>query len=523
MTLRKKTLLLLGLALLGLILALGITSQAIVLDGFAREEGQDMQRNVERVRNALHDESATLAGTTRDWATGDDTYAFMKGANAGYPRSNITDLNFVNNRLNLMAFVDTAGKIVVIRAYDVRHNQPAPVPDGFLAQLAPGSRLLQHPDPQSTVTGLLALPGGLLLLSAQPILTSQQVGPMAGTLVFGRWLDVDEIDRLSRETRSTLHSYRPDDPGLPAGVWPALAALPAGNAIFVAPLDNSTEAGYMLLPDIYGRPALVLQLTMARDGYTLGQDTVVYYITVSMVVAILFGLLTLLLLEKLVLRRMSRLSAAVTRIAAGGDLSARVVVGGHDELAALGASINGMLATIEQHLAARRRLEEELAHQAFHDSLTGLPNRALFLDRLGHALARASRGAAAPGVLFLDLDNFKDVNDRLGHAAGDQLLRQVSQRLVQCARRGDTVARLGGDEFTLLLENMSDQSEETRVVERIREQLALPFLLDGQEMVIRISIGVALRTSNNDRPDDLLRNADLAMYEAKQRAKTQLS
>lgn len=167
----------------------------------------------------------------------------------------------------------------------------------------------------------------------------------------------------------------------------------------------------------------------------------------------------------------------------------------------------------------RKAVEEQLSFQAFHDALTGLPNRALFIDRLDHALAGMSRRCDRLALLFLDLDHFKVINDTLGHKAGDQLLRQVGERLLHCLRPGDTVARLGGDEFTLLLEGVSDVQEAAFIAERIAEQLQVPFLLDGHEFVVTTSIGIALRGEEQTCSADLLRNADLALYEAKYRGR----
>jgi diguanylate cyclase (GGDEF)-like protein/PAS domain S-box-containing protein len=162
----------------------------------------------------------------------------------------------------------------------------------------------------------------------------------------------------------------------------------------------------------------------------------------------------------------------------------------------------------------RKQLEDELAHQAFHDSLTGLANQALFRDRVEHALDRIARSGGHLAVVFLDLDNFKTVNDSLGHTAGDELLVEVTSRLVSCVRPGDTAARLGGDEFALLLEDMRDEREALAVAERTIASLRQPFTLAGKEVFAGASLGVAFDAVGTGC-DQLLRNADLAMYTAK--------
>lgn len=166
-------------------------------------------------------------------------------------------------------------------------------------------------------------------------------------------------------------------------------------------------------------------------------------------------------------------------------------------------------------ISARKADERRLAHQAFHDPLTGLPNRALFSDRLERALARARRHNQFIAVLFLDLDRFKLINDSLGHEAGDQLLIALSQRLRARMRPEDTAARLGGDEFTILLEDIDNVEAAAHVAERIAEDLRVPFKVGGREVFSTSSIGIAISDGIRHAPDDLMRNADAAMYLAK--------
>ena len=196
------------------------------------------------------------------------------------------------------------------------------------------------------------------------------------------------------------------------------------------------------------------------------------------------------------------------------------------------------LVIVNRDITERKRAEELLAHNAFHDALTNLPNRALFLDRLQHALTLSKRHANYKfAVLLIDIDEFKIINDSLGHSAGDELLIKIGQRLKDAVRRADTVsrprsngvpdkpsnddtlARLGGDEFTILLDDIRDPIEAVRVAERVQAELATPFAVNQQEIVISASIGIASSTSPHTQAEDLLRDADIAMYRAKQAGK----
>ncbi len=174
---------------------------------------------------------------------------------------------------------------------------------------------------------------------------------------------------------------------------------------------------------------------------------------------------------------------------------------------------------VARDISDRKRAEETISYQAYHDLLTGLPNRTRFNDHLNLALPQAKRNACMLAVMFLDLDRFKVVNDTLGHPVGDQLLRLVSQRLQECLRAGDTLARIGGDEFLVLLPQIRERAGAERVARKIMEGLRRPFSVDGYELFVGASIGISIFPDDTDSPDALIRNADVAMYHVKDKGK----
>ena len=221
------------------------------------------------------------------------------------------------------------------------------------------------------------------------------------------------------------------------------------------------------------------------------------------------------------LRSIDATTSAMLPLVAGGqtiglaELTARRRVRFHPARLALAESMANEAAMALE----TARLYERLEHQALHDSLTGLPNRTLFVNRLRHGLARTRRMGSQVGLLYLDLDHFKRINDGLGHAAGDRLLTLVGQRLTMHVRPGDTVARLGGDEFGVLLDPVAGEHEASDVATRLLGALAEPFSIDGVECRVRASIGTAVGSARRQSAEDLLANADVAMYRAKQRGK----
>ena len=240
---------------------------------------------------------------------------------------------------------------------------------------------------------------------------------------------------------------------------------------------------------------------------------------------------------------LQRLTAASAQISAG-NLDVEVNIASRNELRILATTFNGMAAQLrelisglerhveertaelrianeqlQQEITERKRAEAIIKQMAYHDTLTGLPNRRLFSDRLNLALAHAHRNQQKLAVMLLDLDHFKEVNDTLGHSVGDQLLQAASKRLTSLLRKGDTVARMGGDEFLLLLPEIAGGEDAAKIAAKILEAFRKPYVFDGHELCITTSIGIALYPDDGEDEDKLIRNADITMYRAKEQGR----
>jgi signal transduction histidine kinase len=378
MTLRTKTLLVISVTLLGLMTLLYLTGSAIWLDSFTNLEEQITGQNVERALNAISDDLMTLNALTGDYAEWDDTYAFVEDRNQAYIEDNFFNDTFIDLNLNLLLIFNSAGQLVFAKNINLETGQEISLPPTLQTYLPPTSPLLQHNSITNRLTGLILLPDDPLLLSSRPILTSLDQGPIRGSLIMGRFLDAAQLKRLAGLTKLSLSLQRFDTPQLPDDFTLAQQALSKGESPFIYPLNANTVAGYALLSDIYQQPALILRVDLPRTIYAQGQAGTRYFALSLIIVGLVFGLMTLWLMEKLVLSRVARLSTEVSRIGAAGSLSGRVSAVGRDELAGLGARINSMLAILEQ---TQQDLQEakkaaELANQS----------KSAFLASMSHEL-----------------------------------------------------------------------------------------------------------------------------------------
>jgi len=363
--LRNRILFIVALTLACVIAILYFFAKIVLLGNLVKLEEDYVRRDVQRALSALNNDLSDLSRFAWDWAAWDDTCSFIDAPDNDYIRSNLVDSTFTGNHISLMLFLNNSGRLVYGKCYDLNGNREVPIPQSLLKQLVPGNLLLRHPTTSSIVKGILVLPQGPLLVVSHPVLTSSSQGPVRGSLIVGRFLDSHVIDQLAGTTRLSLALKRIGDSSIPS----ALQSLPdstGGSRILVRPLDASTIAGYALLKDIYGKPALALQVSMPRVIYREARVGFFYLIAAFL----LFGLVLLLYLEKVVISRIAALSTCINRIGTAGDLSGRVTVAGRDELGSLAREINRMLERLGQY--HRRLLEsEEQYRQLFNEALTG--------------------------------------------------------------------------------------------------------------------------------------------------------
>lgn len=346
MTLRKKTLIAIGLTLVGLLVVLFSSLKGILLKSYAELEEQAGRQHVLRALNAVNEKINTLNMNADQYASWDDTYNFIENKNESYIRENLIEDNFKSLGINLMIFIDTSGKLVVSKGFDLETGREMQVPESLHKYLFPTSKLLQHPDIKNSVKGIIMLPEGPMLVASQPILTSKFEGPARGTLVMGRYLDAAEIKGLTELTSLQISIHPIDDPVISSDLLAKIKSM--DKEILIEPVDEGRYAGNALLKDINGKPALLLRLDRPRLIYQQGQITLNYFLYSLLTVGIVFGLMILLVLEKLVLSRLAGLSKRVSEIGDYGNFSGRINATGTDELTNLAGSVNNMLEKLEK-------------------------------------------------------------------------------------------------------------------------------------------------------------------------------
>jgi PAS domain S-box-containing protein len=359
MTLWKRALLIVSLTLAVLVVTLYVFAQITFMTSISDLEAADTRQNVEKVQKIVIEEIADLDTTVSDWAAWDDTYAFVEDANDAYITANLVDSTFSGLRANLMLFVNSSGQLVYGKAFDLQQEEAIPLPEGIAEHIAPNAPLVQHADTESAVNGLILLPEGPMLVASRPILTSGGEGPIRGSLIMGRYLDSAELERLAQLSSLPLTQYLFADEQLPADFQAVKGSLSPESPIEIQPLDDTTIAGYILLTDLYGNPALVLRAEMSRSIYAEGQTAMRYFVALILTVGVVFSALILLLLANLVLSPLSKLNTSVKEISVSGDHSARVPKTGKDELGELAEVINSMLESLEGIQRALRDSEEK--------------------------------------------------------------------------------------------------------------------------------------------------------------------
>jgi PAS domain S-box-containing protein len=360
MSLRRKALLLIGVAVVVLMVTMLVLSATIAMDGFRHLETERIIDDVERARNALDDDLQVLDATTRDYAFWDDTFAYVQTRSPEFIAANFVDDTFSSNRLSLVVLINAGGDLLYAKGFDLQQDAEVPLPPDAFEQLARGHLPGQVATAEDAYRrGLVTLDGVPMLIAIRPVLTSDRRGPPRGVLVMGRALDAALVDRLSGMLRLSLQVWRWQETGLPVDAQQAAAAL-AQQPTVVNVLEAGRIAGYALLRDLFDQPALILRVDEPRDVFAQGVNTVRSFAVAAFAIALVAAIAGYCVVDRLVLGRLLGLTDEVGTIAASGEFARRLVVTGKDEVAGLAGSINHLLQAI---VAAQDDLTRDIARR----------------------------------------------------------------------------------------------------------------------------------------------------------------
>ena len=543
---------LLTLLFLLLVLVTFLVLNIILGDRISDLEDKSVLEHTIQAQNEIYSELRRLSLIAGNWSMRDDTFAFMQNRNAEFVTDNLGQAAFTNLEIDLLALVGNDHSTAFIQAFDQDSQKMSAVSQSFRNYLAQ-SPLIGSQDPDYPLSGILLLPEGPLLIAAGQVQASGGQGPANGTLILGEYLNAGKIRQIARKLKLDIQ--------IETLTAPAGTAGGRDLSIVVQAMDAGRIEGRTIIRDIDGQPVLRLTVGMDREVGRIGRAGI-YYALIALVAASLIFMLTIwLYFDRRIISRLKGLAAAIIRIgqnhALGGRLPEQPV---RDEIAVVSDEINVMLdklaeaqiqivrsenalkeanagletkirqrtadleasnSQLQNEIQERQKAQDDIRHLAYHDLLTNLPNRLMFTEHLNHAINLASRSDKALAIIFLDLDSFKMINDTMGHAAGDRLLQEVAGRLADTLRKSDIISRIGGDEFIALIENLDERDAVKSVTEKILASFHEPFMINGQHFFLTTSIGVSLYPADGLDAETIIKNADIAMYKAKELGKNQ--
>ncbi|MCX7765368.1 MAG: diguanylate cyclase [Candidatus Sumerlaeia bacterium] len=515
MKIRYKILVLLISILLSLIVAQYLLGRKSILSNLNELELNICQGEIERVVNAIQQELEHLDTLAFNLAGHNEIYKYVSEKNISQETLLWGNQIFELLRINLIIIADSHHQIRFQKCYDYVNRKELQIPELAQNNVPLQFSVFNHTTPTGSVKGIVLLNSGIMLMAARPILTDKTTEPIRGTLVMGRFLDVQMINRLSTLIQVKFSVLRTDNPDLPAEIKSLIHTLQS-NKIVVLPLNQKIVTGYALINDLREKEGIILKVEIPRYLYKRIWENSLFIMFTSIMVGIIFCLVVVLLLEKIVLSRLASLSREVTNIDLQKNHTARLSDYGKDELGELAFNINTMLESLEK------------AHTSIHemartDALTGLLNRWEFFRRGEEELNRARRYSRVLSLAMLDLDHFKQINDKFGHLAGDEVLKAFAQLIKQNVRNTDIVARYGGEEFVIIMPETMLHSA-ALVCERLRqntENYKFTLSTAGTQINCTVSIGLA-GLKENESLDDLVRRTDEALYSAKNKGRNRV-
>jgi signal transduction histidine kinase/sensor domain CHASE-containing protein len=356
MTLRTKTILIIGVTLAASVAALYLLSRPIILKSFDRVDRERTTEDVKRARAAIERELTSLGTLVSDYSDWDESCSFIESGDQGYIDSNFVDATFISNRLNVVMYVAPDGRVAYGRAFDLKEGVEKALPEALVSAAASGGALTAHESTEDAARGVMVIDGAPMLVVARPILTTEREGPVRGSVIMGRRLTDALRDAFEDVTLASIRVLPIDGGGAahPTDVSEALALLQGGERRVVTPLTDAAMTGYALVAGPEGEPTCIVRVQRARNSLKAGERLFASFIAGIVLVGLVVGGATVVLLERVALRRISQITDVLSGIAAKGDSTARLPDHGSDELSGLAREINDTFERLEQSQGALR-------------------------------------------------------------------------------------------------------------------------------------------------------------------------
>ncbi|MCX5828238.1 MAG: ATP-binding protein [Deltaproteobacteria bacterium] len=433
MTLSKKTFIIVCVTFIGLMAVLYFITSNILSKGFDVIEDDSIKNNVERVRSAIDYECEAVDTTAGDYAGWDDTYVFVQKKNEKYINANMNNTTFAQLKVNVVIILNKKGEVVFSTGYDRKEDKQIALSSEIMEHVRVGSFLASHESIKSNKKGILLLKNGSVILASRPILTSKYTGPIMGTLIMGRNLDEDIIQKWSKLTRTVLSLQPLSNDGV--GKKKEATSVPAD--IIVKEISSDIIEGETQIYDVYGAPAYLLSVRMPRPVYLQEQRTTRYLIASSLAVFMIFALAIIWLLKKSIIARLVKIGQDVNKIGTDADFSARITVAGKDELTRLGSEINGMIEKLEESTQELRETHNTLyqTNQVLLEQIEERQRTEAALRQSEERFSAVFKASPTPKALVVANDaTVLDVNERFTRLFGyakNEILGQKSEDVLQ--------------------------------------------------------------------------------------------
>jgi diguanylate cyclase (GGDEF)-like protein len=544
MKLQKKSFLVIGIIWLAFIVLVCGLARYLILNSYLKSEQYYVHRDLERIDKTVKEINLSLYLFTSDWAHWDDLYQFMQGKNPDFVSKNLNMNVYMDSTVNLMTFWDNDGKLVFGTGVNPDTQQYTQYPEAQGGFALPRSLLLNYPNHPAEIHGyILSSAGDKIMLVAASTITNGASQDSIGTMISGRYLTQNVIKRINQIAQTNLQIYSINEINQDPHLKTAFGLTTAGDGHFSQPINNKSLEAFSVIHDISGKPIGFFRDVKNRDMYMAGLNAYHNFQIIVVLLGVIAAVLLSSIFRRVVLDRFVKLDNFIADVRAHKKIHKRLPIEGADEVTQVANEFNALLDTIEDlHTAFTKKSDtlqitnaqlsdqidqykkgevpvvaasEHFVNLSHYDSLTSLPNRVFFNEIFNKAMTHSRVNNKTLSIIILDLDRFKTVNNTYGRQIGDTVLKETATRIGSLLRPGDLLARLEGDEFIVLLNDIAHPKFASSIAEKMLHSTMGVVKVDGHDLFLTASIGISVFPNAADSLEDMVKNAEIALYKAK--------